>query len=68
MEGLIELVAASFLRHGIECPAAESSSAQGQVSTPAPSEHSQAFVHEPTLPSALPEHNYRKQSEADPAR
>lgn len=53
MEGLIELVAASFLRHGIECPAAESA-----PRTP---------VHEPIPPTALPEHNYRVKSEGDPA-
>jgi hypothetical protein len=53
MEGLIELVAASFVRHGIECPAPDS----------APRDR----IPEPTPPTALPEHNYRKQAEADPA-
>jgi len=53
MEGLIELVAASFLRHGIECPASDS----------APRIQST----EPIPPTELPEHSYRKKPEADPA-
>ena len=53
MEGLIELVAASFLRHGIECPASDS----------APRIQST----EPIPPTELTEHSYRKKPEADPA-
>jgi len=56
MEGLIQLVAASFIRHGIESP------------TPGDSPASQAIrPAEPTLTAALPEHNYRKGSQSDPA-
>ena len=54
MEGLMELVAASFLRHGIECPA-PSSARQTPVAAPSP-------------PTALPEHNYRWKPEDGPAR
>ena len=56
MEGLIQLVAASFIRHGIESPA-EADSLTPQAIRPA----------EPTLPTALPEHNYRKSTQSDPA-
>ena len=62
MEGLMKIVAASFLRHGLEGPGAE-------VAGKEPAAHSarkDASVSEPTLP-ALPEHNYRKQSEAERA-
>jgi hypothetical protein len=48
MEGLIQLVADSFARNGIECPAA----ALPMSESPIPSVVS--------LPTALPEHNYRK--------
>ena len=54
MEGLIELVAASFLRHGIECPASDSAP-RIQSTEPIPP------------PTELPEHSYRKKPEADPA-
>jgi len=53
MEGLIELVDASFLRHGIECPATDS--AQRIQAT------------EKIPPNALPENSYRKKPEAGPA-
>ena len=56
MEGLIQLVAASFVRHGIECPA-EADSLTSPAVRPA----------EPNLPMALPEHNYRKKLEGDAA-
>jgi hypothetical protein len=56
MEGLIQLVAASFIRHGIESPAA-GDSLTSQTIRPA----------EPTLTTALPEHNYRKSTQSDPA-
>jgi hypothetical protein len=84
MEGLIELVAASFARHGIECPANDAKSVRGRTPSPAhagtaapgcPSESSSAVASEvevvlsaePPLSTALPEHNYRKSSQGDPA-
>jgi len=67
MEALLELVAASFLRHGIECPPAASKVVNGQTAAPVSSERTQAIANEPILPTALLEHNYRKQSETDPA-
>jgi hypothetical protein len=61
MEDLMELVAASFARHGIECPVGDSQLAAqpmlGQT----------IHVAEPTLTSALPEHNFRKSLQGDPA-
>jgi len=51
MEGLIQLVAESFARHGIQCPTAESQTTESV--RPA----------EASLPATLPEHNYRKTSE-----
>ena len=56
MEGLIQLVAATLIRHGIESPAAADSLAS-QAIPPA----------EPTLLTALPEHNYRRRTQSDPA-
>ncbi len=53
MEDLMQLVAASFIRHGIESPARDASPAQP---TTRPTE--------PILPTELPDHNYRKQSDA----
>ena len=56
MEDLIELVAASFARHGIETPAGDPQQARPiSVQTVRPAE--------PTLTTALPEHNYRKGSQ-----
>ena len=55
MEDLIELVAASFARHGIECPADDPQQARpNSVQTARPAE--------PALTTALPEHNFRKGS------
>ena len=60
MEDLIELVAASFARHGIECPAADSSFAR-------PTKPSLSVrLDDPTL-TDFPEHNYRKSLQGDPA-
>ena len=44
MENLMDLVAASFARHGIECPGADSHSVWGRVTSPSPiqAEHSLA--------------------------
>ena len=75
MEGLIELVASSFARQGIECPVGDSqlarpelvqtTSAQPRLVEP---KLAQAIrPAEPTLTTALPGHNYRKSSQADPA-
>ena len=62
MEGLIELVAASFARHGIECPADVSPAG------PVPTQPAQATrPAEPLLTAALPEHNFRKSLQGDPA-
>jgi len=58
MESLIELVASSLARHGIECPDGHS---QKWVTAPV-----KAAV-EPSVPTALPEHNYRKILDGDPA-
>lgn len=55
MEGLIELVAASFVRHGIEVPDSASQSVP------------QDRTFDPTPPTALPEHSYRKKLDSDPA-
>jgi hypothetical protein len=65
MEKLIELVAASFVRHGIEVPAADSHLAQTKLAQtkPAPA----VRPAEPTLSTALPEHNFRKSLQGDPA-
>jgi hypothetical protein len=56
MEGLIQLVAATFIRHGIESPAAGDSLTFQAIP-----------LAEPTLPTALPEHNYRRSTQSDPA-
>jgi hypothetical protein len=56
MDGLIQLVADSFIRHGIESPAV-GDSLTWQTIRPA----------EPTLTTALPEHNHRKSTQSDPA-
>jgi hypothetical protein len=56
MEGLIELVAASFIRHGIESPPV-GDSLTSQTIRPA----------EPTLTTELLEHNRRTIAESDPA-
>ncbi|MFZ3266133.1 MAG: hypothetical protein WA172_19155 [Terriglobales bacterium] len=53
MEGLIELVAASFVRHGIECPASD------------PSATPRIRPAEPTSLAVLPEHGFRKNPEGD---
>lgn len=55
MEGLFELVAASFARHGIECPDGDSAAAQ-------PTRPS-----EPVPLAALPEHGFRKKPEDEAA-
>jgi len=54
MEDLIELVAASFVRHGIESPDPDASAVSPSATQAA----------SPIEPSALPEHSYRKKPEA----
>jgi hypothetical protein len=57
MEALIEIVAASFARNGIECPATPRQVEKRpiRVGTAAPERNSA-----PTELAALPDHNYRK--------
>jgi hypothetical protein len=57
VEDLIELVAASLARHGIECP--------GDLQLARPISAPANRPAEPTLTAALPEHHYR--SQGDPA-
>jgi hypothetical protein len=77
MDGLMEIVAASFARHGIECP---SDSGSAWKRTPSPIQaHATADASvslrlrsglapaEPTITAALPDHNYRKSMQGDPA-
>ena len=56
MEDLMELVAASFARHGIDCPAPDSNLVERRASAPVQPE-----------PTALPDHNFRKSLQGDPA-
>jgi hypothetical protein len=60
MEGLIELVAASLARQGIECPAEISQPMWKRAASP-------VEPAEPTLTIVLSEYSYRKLSEGDPA-
>jgi hypothetical protein len=66
MEDLIELVAASFARHGIQCPQdSPMSSSCGDGALPRQGE---AEPRPQTLfATALPEHNYRKMVQGDPS-
>ena len=52
MDGLIQLVAESFARHGIECPTVEPKAAESHPPAEAP------------LPAKLAEHNYRQSKES----
>ncbi len=78
MEGLKELVAASFARHGIEYPAGDSQLVWGRAPSPVQAERSSASAcsHsnselavaqtvrlESTFTAALPEHNYKRNSQ-----
>jgi hypothetical protein len=64
MEHLIELVAASFARHGIVC--AQDPGAGGHGTVP---ELVEAKPRHPSMPIAavLPEHNYREMAQGDPS-
>ena len=53
MEGLIQLVAESFARHGIECPTVDPQTVESVRPAEAP------------VPAVLAEHNYRKGPEAN---
>jgi len=63
MEDLIELVAASLKRHGIECPAAGESSPVWRRST----QTLQTSTKPAAEPTALLEHSYRQRLLGDPA-
>jgi hypothetical protein len=68
MEGLIELVAASFARHGIECPAGDLQLARPAQPRLVDTKSAQAMrPTEHNLTTALPDHNYRKSLQGDPA-
>jgi hypothetical protein len=54
MEGLIQLVAESFARHGIECPTVEQKPVESRPAVETPS------------PAILTEHNYKKSKETIP--
>jgi hypothetical protein len=62
MEDLIELVAASFARHGIQCP-------QDPPVSDRVSEREGPTIRnaETAFAAALPEHNYRKMVQGDPS-
>jgi hypothetical protein len=64
MESLFELVAASFARHGIECPPDNVQLVRPEIRPAKPSVSATATA----ATSALPEHNYREGSLGDPAR
>ena len=63
MEDLIELVAASLARHGIECPAAGDSRQEWRGSN----QTLQTSTQPSAEPTALPEHSYRQKLAGDPA-
>jgi hypothetical protein len=67
MEDLIELVAASFARHGIQCPQdPPMSSSCGDGALPRPGE-AEPRPQTALFAAALPEHNYRKMVQGDPS-
>ena len=55
MESLIQLVADSFARHGIECPTVAMPMSESLLPVESP------------LPTALPEHNFRQAAEVSTA-
>jgi hypothetical protein len=76
MEDLMEIVAASFARHGIECPVVDPRFVEKRASSPVQAERSAAAGNAvyagvqtttPIEPTALPDHNYRKSLQGDPA-
>jgi hypothetical protein len=68
MDGLIEIVTASFARHGIQCPdsASRPSWKQAAPST-GPAQDMKTKAADPVQSAALPKHNFRPLSEGDPA-
>ena len=52
MDSLIQLVAETFARHGIECPTVDPQTVESVRPAEAP------------VPAVLPEHNYRQSKEA----
>ena len=69
MEDLIELVAASFVRHGIECPAVDSKTDSRTDSgtvwgNPASPAAAIQTANSQVDPAALPEHSFRKKPQA----
>jgi len=72
VEGLIELVAASFARHGIDCPGEDLRSAGSRSAALAelpaePMTNTAVQPAEARLSAVLPEHNFRKGLQGDPA-
>lgn len=70
MQDLMELVAASFARHGIKCPAGESMTVSEQPISTAPAagpRNADAGAQPAIEPAALPEHNYGRRLLSDPA-
>jgi hypothetical protein len=65
MESLIELVAASFARHGIVC--SEDDAQLGYPSSGRSTSPLATAGPEPVLAGALPEHNYREIVQVDPS-
>jgi hypothetical protein len=71
MEGLMELVAASLARHGIECPVVgDAKFVERRSSSPVQGERNSELTTAPSESLAvttLPDHNYRKSLQGDPA-
>jgi hypothetical protein len=65
MEDLMEIVSASFARYGIECPNGDPKPVERRASSPIDDEV--AALGRPSRPTELPEHNYRKRLQGDPA-
>jgi len=66
MQDLIELVAASFVRHGIAGPG-DSQFVEAEHSRAVAHGTSKSPIAQVALTTALPEHNYRKSLQGDPA-
>jgi hypothetical protein len=65
MEDLMQLVSASFARYGIECPNGDTKLVERRA--PSPVHDEVAILGCPPEPTGLPEHNYRKRLQGDPA-
>ena len=64
VEDLIEIVAASFARHGIVCPQDPSSCGDGALPRLVEAKPRHRGV---PLAAVLPEHNYREMVQGDPS-